>query len=69
MRPLGPGLPDGNTLVGCTHGNLIVELDPAGKEVWRLTNDDLPGKPWKRSASRTCCFRLRRRRTPGERPT
>jgi hypothetical protein len=38
-------LPDGNTLVGCTHGNLIVELDRAGKEVWWLTNDDLPGAP------------------------
>ncbi|QDU23488.1 beta-propeller domain-containing protein [Urbifossiella limnaea] len=38
-------LPDGNTLVGCTHGNLVVEFDRAGKEVWRLTNDDLPGRP------------------------
>ncbi|MBN9523764.1 hypothetical protein J0H58_35520 [bacterium] len=38
-------LPDGNTLVGCTHGNLVVELDRAGAEVWRLTNDDLPGRP------------------------
>lgn len=38
-------LGNGNTLVGCTLGNLVVEYDPAGKEVWRLTNDDLKGKP------------------------
>jgi hypothetical protein len=38
-------LPDGNTLIGCTHGNLVVEVDRAGKEVWRLTNDDLAGRP------------------------
>ena len=38
-------LPDGNTLIGCTLGNLVIEVDKAGKEVWRVTNDDLPGKP------------------------
>jgi hypothetical protein len=35
-------LGNGNTLIACTHGNLVIEVDNAGKEVWRLTNDDLP---------------------------
>jgi hypothetical protein len=35
-------LANGNTLIACTHGNLVIEVDKAGKEVWRLTNDDLP---------------------------
>jgi hypothetical protein len=38
-------LPDGNTLIGCTLGNLVIEVDRDGKEVWRVSNDDLPGKP------------------------
>lgn len=38
-------LDDGKTLVGCTLGNLVVEFDAAGKEIWRVTNDDLPSKP------------------------
>jgi len=36
---------NGNTLVCCTHGNRVIEFDAAGKIVWQLTNDDLPG-PW-----------------------
>jgi hypothetical protein len=36
-------LADGHTLVGCTHGNLVVEVDGAGREVGRLSNADLPG--------------------------
>jgi outer membrane protein assembly factor BamB len=35
-------LADGHTLVGCTHANFVVEVDRAGKEVWRLANADLP---------------------------
>jgi hypothetical protein len=35
-------LADGHTLVGCTHGNFVVEIDRAGKEAWRLSNADLP---------------------------
>lgn len=35
-------LASGNTLIACTHANLVIEVDKAGKEVWRLTNDDLP---------------------------
>lgn len=36
-------LPDGYTLVNLTHGLTSVEVDPAGKIVWQLTNADLPG--------------------------
>jgi preprotein translocase subunit YajC len=35
-------LPDGNTLVDCTHGNLVVEFDRDGQIVWQLSNTDLP---------------------------
>ena len=38
-------LDDGHTLIGCTLGNLVIEVDPAGKIVWQVTNDDLPGRP------------------------
>ena len=34
-------LTDGNTLIGCTHGNRVVEIDGAGKPVWQLSSDDL----------------------------
>ena len=39
-------LENGNTLVNLTHGNKTVELDPSGKIVWKVTNEDLPGKPF-----------------------
>ena len=35
-------LPDGNTLINCTHGNLVIEVDKDAKIVWQLTNADLP---------------------------
>jgi hypothetical protein len=35
-------LANGNTLVACTHGLMVIEVDKDGKEVWRLTNQDLP---------------------------
>jgi hypothetical protein len=38
-------IPGGNTLIGCTRGDLVIEVDPKGTIVWRLTNDDLPGRP------------------------
>lgn len=41
---------NGHTLVGCTHGNLVVELDRRGRIVWQLTNSDLQGEPLK-----DCC--------------
>ena len=37
-------LESGNTLIGCTLGNLVIEVDK-GKTVWQVSNDDLPGKP------------------------
>ncbi len=36
-------LDDGNTLINCTHGNHVIEVDQQGKIVWQLTNSDLPG--------------------------
>lgn len=38
-------LDDGNTLIGCTLGNLVIEVDSKGATVWTLGNDDLPGRP------------------------
>jgi hypothetical protein len=35
-------LPNQHTLIDCTHGNLSIEVDAAGKTVWQLSNDDLP---------------------------
>jgi hypothetical protein len=34
-------LDNGNTLVTLTHGNKVVEFDPNGKVVWKVTNEDL----------------------------
>src|SRR5258707_245686 len=31
-------LPNGHTLINCTAGNLIIEVDARGKIVWQLTN-------------------------------
>ena len=36
-------LPNGNTLIGCGNGNRVLEVDKAGKEVWSLNKDDVPG--------------------------
>jgi hypothetical protein len=38
-------LDNGNTLVGCTLGNLVIEVDAKGKTIWQLGNDNLQGKP------------------------
>lgn len=38
-------LENGNTLVALTNGNKVVEFDAEGKVVWKVSNDDLPGKP------------------------
>src|SRR5205085_1089757 len=35
-------LENGNTLIICTHGNHVIEVDREGKIVWQLTNADLP---------------------------
>lgn len=37
-------LENGNSVVNLTHGNKTVELDPAGKVVWQVSNDDFPNE-------------------------
>ncbi|MEZ4824765.1 MAG: hypothetical protein R3C61_00510 [Bacteroidia bacterium] len=39
-------LENGNTLINLTHGNKTIEVDPEGKVVWKLTNDDFEAKPF-----------------------
>jgi len=34
-------LPNNHTLINCTAGNTIIEVDAEGKTVWQLSNDDL----------------------------
>lgn len=34
-------LQDGNTLIACTNGNRIIEVDADGKIVWSVTNEDI----------------------------
>jgi hypothetical protein len=34
-------LPNGNTLIACTNGNRVIEVDSSGRIVWSVTNDDL----------------------------
>lgn len=36
-------LDNGNTVASLTHGNKVVELDPTGKIVWKVTNEDVGG--------------------------
>jgi hypothetical protein len=36
-------LPDGNTLIAAGNGNRVIEVNPAGKIVWSLGHDELPG--------------------------
>lgn len=43
-------LPNGNTLISVadkTRNPRIIEVDHSGKELWSLSNDDLPGAPLK----------------------
>jgi hypothetical protein len=37
--------PNGRTIVSCTRGDMIVEVDKQGAIIWQVTNDDIPGKP------------------------
>ena len=37
-------LQNGHTVIGCTHGNMVVEVDANGETVWQLTNQDLPAR-------------------------
>ena len=36
-------LDNGNTVASLTHGNKVIELDPRGQVVWKVTNDDVGG--------------------------
>lgn len=36
-------LDNGNTVASLTHGNKVVEFNPAGEIVWKVTNDDVGG--------------------------
>ena len=36
-------LDNGNTVLSLTHGNKVVEMNPRGEVVWKLTNDDVRG--------------------------
>ena len=40
-------LQNGNTLVTLTHGNKVVEFNPQGAVVWKISNDDFEEKPFK----------------------
>lgn len=46
----GVRLPDGNTLVSGGDGHEIIEFDKDGKEVWKLAENDLPGRPLRYAA-------------------
>lgn len=35
-------LDNGNTVIGCTNGNRVIEVDGNGNIVWQVSNDDLP---------------------------
>ena len=37
-------LEDGNTVIGCTNGNRVIEVDSSGKIVWKVDNDDIGEK-------------------------
>ena len=37
-------LKNGNTLIACTNGNRIIEVDKKGKIIWSVTDDDLGEK-------------------------
>ena len=37
----GIRLADGNSLIGCTNGNRVIEVDTEGKIVWSVENGDI----------------------------
>lgn len=37
-------LESGNTLIGCTNGNRVIEIDGEGKIVWKVDNEDIGEK-------------------------
>lgn len=36
-------LPNGNTMIAAGNGNRVIEITPAGKVVWSVEHDELPG--------------------------
>ena len=48
-------LPNKNWLITCGDGHKVLEIDPAGKTVWELNENDLPGNPLRLMAG---CQRL-----------
>lgn len=48
-------LPNGNLLITCGDGHKVVEVDAAGKVVWELNENDLPGNTLRLMAG---CHRL-----------
>jgi len=36
-------LSNGNTLIACGNGNRVIEVNPAGKTVWSIEQNELPG--------------------------
>jgi outer membrane protein assembly factor BamB len=36
-------LANGNTLIACGNGNRVIEVNPSGKTVWSVEQDELPG--------------------------
>jgi outer membrane protein assembly factor BamB len=34
-------LENGNTLIGCTNGNRVIEIDASGKIIWKVDNEDI----------------------------
>jgi hypothetical protein len=48
-------LPNKNLLITCGDGHQVVEVDPAGKTVWQLNENDLPGNTLRLMAG---CHRL-----------
>lgn len=39
-------LANGNTLINLTHGNKTIEVDPSGKVIWQMGNEDVEGDPF-----------------------
>lgn len=39
-------LKNGNTLINLTNGNKTIEMDSSGKVVWKISNEDVEGKPF-----------------------
>ncbi|MEC9094190.1 MAG: hypothetical protein VX438_15885 [Planctomycetota bacterium] len=37
----GIRLKNGNTVIACTNGNRLIEVDPQGKTVWKVDNQDI----------------------------